>query len=181
MSFYNALIKCSESHLKLKKCESKNQGYSDNFRFDFKNKTITNGSVVIMEHGKILCSNIILSNGQIFDITGPTITNDDTKWLAEQFGCTFEPYEIVKVLYENYKFSVPSKHTVRGCNFKSIDEDELTLQQHIQGMKRETALYLLEGFIMFGSIENLFIWKNPLHYYVKLSNNLFLFRDWIKN
>lgn len=181
MSVYSTLIKCSENHLKLKKVNKCNQGYSDNFRFDFKSKTISNGCKIIMQHGQLVCETIELSNGVIYDLTEPFISQDDIDMLVEHFNCSSDPFEIVKVLYATYKVSIPSKHTVKGANFKAKETDLLTIKEHLEGQKRDVALIFLEAFLLLGSIEKLFTWPNPNHYYLKLSSDLFLFRDWIIN
>lgn len=171
MSVYTSLISVSREHAKLdfKK-------YSDLLRFDLDSKSISH----IMENGKMLRNIMWSYTGTIYDLTEPLIEPEDLRWLGIE-DCRKDPYAVIAFLYQQYKTSVPNKHTEYSrCNFKAKHIDELSMEEIMNGMKRETAKYILEGYILFGSLQGWFGWHNNNHFFkMYQGTGLVLFKNWM--
>ena len=91
----------------------------------------------------------------------------------------------VRELYTAYKFSLPSERSdkKRKKYFKALSIDELTDEQLIYGVRRETAQYMLESFMLCAIINDDFVWDDKIHgkwfYQDKIEKDLVILKKWI--
>lgn len=92
---------------------------------------------------------------------------------------------MIEERYKNYKYSLPSERSdsKRRKYFKALPVDELTDEQMIRGMPRETAQFVLEAFILCMVLRGDFIWNEEImgkwFWQSKTDNDLILLRGWI--
>lgn len=177
MSIYKALIELSKSHTRLKK-----GGWADLMTFNLKDKTIKNGKTIILERGERKCSEIELINGNKYQLSNELINETDLMEYGIE-NCKENPYEVIQILFNQFKSSVPSEHSEYGkFNFYCKPVDELTMKEMINGIPRLEAYYLLEGYVMLASLSDWIEWKEPKHYFWQCPTDkkLIIYRNWIE-
>ena len=171
MSLYDILIELSTRHVKIK-YKDKKYSFCNSVKFDYKTKSISIGSLKIMQNGKLKVRDFKLSDGTQYTITS----------LIDEPEEDF--YEIIRHLFRNYYHSVPTKYDM-SCKslFKAKASDDLSLTEIKNNMPRTEARVLLEGYIMLYPLCNKVIWNNPSYYYYQdpVEKRLVLFKDWIES
>lgn len=93
----------------------------------------------------------------------------------------------IDVLYNNYKYSLPSERSdsKRRHYFKTLPADKLTDKQMAIGANREIARAQLEGFILCMILNGKFQWDESKlgkwFYQSKQDPDLVILRNWIEN
>ena len=93
----------------------------------------------------------------------------------------------IEMLYENYKFSLPSERndSKRRQYFKALSADKLTDKQMATGERREVARAKLEGFILCMIVDGFFVWNEDemgkWFYQSNRDPDLVILRSWIEN
>ena len=93
----------------------------------------------------------------------------------------------IEILYENYKYSLPSERSdsKRRQYFKALPVDKLTDEQMATGERREVARAKLEGFILCMIVDGFFVWDEDelgkWFYQSKRDPDLVILRNWIEN
>ena len=163
MTFNELLNKLASVHLRMN-----HKGYSDLIRFDFKNRKISNGNVVLYDHG--IVEQTLRLGGMEVKIT------KDMK--IENGPASVEELE---QLYRKFKFSKLEPYAdFSKENFLAVDSnDELTREQFEEAENRQSARVKLESYVMFHDFSSFF--TNPKFHYWKSSNeSLVLYRNWVK-
>ena len=85
------------------------------------------------------------------------------------FNYTFSPldenpWNMIEVLYCDYKHSTPSKHSNRSY-FKALPVEELTDADLAYGYDREFAQCMLEGYILLAILKGWIQWENDNHWF----------------
>lgn len=163
MTFNELLMKLASVHLPMKR----NKCFSDLISFDFKNRKISNGSIVLYDHGII---------EQTLHLCGMEV--EITKDMKIERGPA--SVEELEQLYEKFKYS---KREVWADyakeNFVSVNNnDDLTREQFESAEDRQPARVRLESYVMFNDFSSFF--TNEKHHLWKSNNGLVLYRDWVK-
>ena len=93
----------------------------------------------------------------------------------------------IEMLYENYKYSLPSERSdsKRRQYFKALSVDKLTDKQMATGERREVARAKLEGFILCMIVSGLFVWNEEKmgkwFWQSDIDPELVILRSWIEN
>ena len=102
--------------------------------------------------------------------------------LALQFAVTAdnEPWNIVEMLYKEFKHSVPGKH-VEKSYFKALSTDELTDHELATNYDRHFANAMLTGYILLASLQGWLTWQNTEHWFWQGNDkDLVVLRNWIE-
>lgn len=145
-------------------------GYTDTFKFDLKNKTVSNGFMNIFLNGELVVDFIELCDGTIYDFTGIELISP---------GSDF--YEEIERLYYNFRYSIPTKYdNICRTNFLAKHVDELSMKQIMENEKRQIARCKLEAYVLLMSLSGLIPWNNKEHFFYKSKHNpeLIIYRDW---
>ena len=91
----------------------------------------------------------------------------------------------IDVLYERYKYSLPSERSdKRKTYFKALPMEEITDEQLMGAERREVAKSKLEGFILCMILEGRFVWDDNTmgkwFYQSKDDSDLVILRKWIE-
>ena len=164
MTFNHVLRNLASIHLPMKKGK---KCYSDLIRFDFKERRISNGSIVLYDHGII---------EQTLHICGMEV--EITKDMKIESGPA--SVEELEQLYEKFKYSKLEPYAKYAReNFVAVsDNDKLTREQFENAEYRQPARVRLESYVMFNDFSNFFTDKK--HHYWKTNNGLVLYRDWVQ-
>lgn len=113
---------------------------------------------------------------------------DDERTLYTTFEMEMsDVLSYIEVLYENYKYSLPSERSdsKRRQYFKALPVDKLTDKQMATGERREVARAKLEGFILCMIVDGFFVWDEDemgkWFYQSKRDPDLVILRSWIEN
>ena len=103
--------------------------------------------------------------------------------LAPHYADTNVILHILKDLYKNYKYSMPSERSEskRRKYFKALLVDELTDEQLVNGEPRELACAKLEGYILCKIVDGSFEWSDELgkwFYQDKDDTDFVLLKKW---
>ena len=103
--------------------------------------------------------------------------------LAPHYADTNVILHILKDLYKNYKYSMPSERSEskRRKYFKALSVDELTDEQLVNGEPRELACAKLEGYILCKIVDESFEWNDKLgkwFYQDKDDTDFVLLKKW---
>ena len=168
MTVYDVLVELSKSHCRFK---GKRTGYADLLKFDLKNKTVSNGNIVIIKNGKVVLDELKLSDGR--EYTG--LKSMELIHKSDDF------YEELETIYEQYYSSVPSQNTqFSKNNFVAKDINHLSLHEMIDGIPRIEAQYRLEAFVLLNAACGQIPWANEHHFYWQSNNNkqLIIYSEW---
>lgn len=136
----------------------------DRFHINFEERTMKVGQEKIIDNGEYDATQVLYD---------------------EKIDNPRELLNKVRELYVTYKFSLPSERSdkKRKKYFKALPIDELTDEQLIYGVRRETAQYMLEAFILCVILNGDFIWDDKIHgkwfYQDKLEKDLVILKSWI--
>lgn len=172
MTVYEILVEMSKQHLRIKKCCGKNMGYTDTFKFDLENKSVSNGFMNIFLNGELVTDTILLSNGTEYNLKGLELISSDSDF-----------YKTVEELYLNFKYSVPTKHdNICRTNFLANHVDDLSMEQIMNNEKRQIARCKLEAYVFLMSLTGKVKWHNERHFFWKSNNipTLILYKRWCK-
>ena len=104
--------------------------------------------------------------------------------LALEYGCLpldTNPWEIIEVLYHDFKKSVPSEHCNRKSYFKALSVDELTDADLAYGYDRDYAQSKIEGYVLLASLVGWLKWEHGEHWFWQGSEKeLIVLRNWIE-
>lgn len=169
---YDVLIELSKIHKNIRMLDGHSGGATDKFKFDLDKKSVSNGVISIIGYGELLMDYIELSDGTVFKVAGIPLIDD-----TEDF------YAKVEKLYNQYKYSVPTKldNSCRG-NFMALHSDDLSFRQLHENMNRTQARYELEAYVLLMALAGKIEWSNDKHFYWQSKNDrtLILFRDWCR-
>ena len=89
-------------------------------------------------------------------------------------------WNMIEVLYCDYKHSAPSKHSNRSY-FKALPVEELTDADLAYGYDREFAQCMLEGYILLASLKGWIQWENDKHWFWQSESDkdLIILKEWI--
>lgn len=105
--------------------------------------------------------------------------------LALHFKCmplNENPWDIIEVLYKEFKHSAPSKHSNNRGYFKALSLEDLSDADLAYGYDREFAQAMLEGYILLASIIGWIKWENESHWFWQSDSDreLVVLKEWIK-
>lgn len=163
MTFNEILNGLAMHHMTMKR----NKCFSDLISFDFKNRKISNGSIVLYDHGII---------EQTLHLGGMEVKI--TKDMEIEGGPA--SVEELEQLYEKFKYSKLEPYAKYAReNFVAVsDNDKLTREQFENAEDRQPARVRLESYVMFHDFSRFF--TNEKHHYWKSNNGLTLYREWVK-
>lgn len=144
-------------------------GRTDELEFDLIRKSICSGRLHILRDGKLMLRKVYLENGTIFE-------------LDNLISFEGNAYAEIERLYAQFKHSVPNRHErLNRGNFKALSSDALTMGELTDNMPRLQARYLLEGFILLASANNLIPWHCPRHFFWQspADPDCIIYKNWI--
>ena len=164
MTFNHVLRNLASIHLPMKKGK---KCYSDLIRFDFKERRISNGSIVLYDHGII---------EQTLHICGMEVKLTKDMEIESKVATPEELEE----LYEKFKYSKKEVWADYAKeNFVAVNSnDDLSWSQFEEAEDRQPARVRLESYVMFNDFSNFF--TDEKSHYWKSNNGLILYRDWVK-
>lgn len=98
------------------------------------------------------------------------------------FSLSSSPWEVIEVLYTEFKKSVPSEHSNRKSYFKALSADELTDAELAYGYDRDYAQARIEGYILFASLIGWLTWEHGTHWFYQSPSDseLIVLRNWVE-
>lgn len=137
------------------------------FRIDLKNKTLKVNKKTVIQDGIIEDEKKFINESDLIDFGIDTLSH--------------EPYSLIEELFKEFKYSVPSKSN-DGCTsyFKALKADELTDEELVINMPRNFAQAILEGYILFASLQGWLKWNNDNHWFWQgKDKDLIILKEWI--
>ena len=124
------------------------------FKIDLKKKSLRIGSKFYVKEREVL--------------TDEDLIDEEGSW------------ERVSELYQQFKYSVPSK-TDRNGYFTGLTADELTDSELAFNVSRRYAQAALEGYILLSSLKGVLQWKNDEHWFWQDSTDkeCIVLKEWI--
>lgn len=156
--------------VKVKNQKSKYCGNTDSLTFDLKAKNIYSGDYCILKQGKLVLDKIVLSDGQVFEVSGLPLIVQKEEFIKE-----------IEQLYSTFYNSVPSmSESKRKQHFICKDVNKMGIEEIETGMSRTQARYALEAYIMLSVLSGQVQWENPkqFYWYSKNQKGLILLKDW---
>lgn len=94
---------------------------------------------------------------------------------------SFDPWEILEMLYTQYKRSVPSeRHNGNRSYFKALSVEELTDNEIAFNASRNYCQAQLEGYVLLGSLKGWLTWQNEKHWFWQGNDKqLVVLKEWI--
>ena len=104
--------------------------------------------------------------------------------LALNYGCfplSENPWEVIEVLYHDFKHSSPRENSSKRSYFKALSVDELTDADLAYGYDRDFADAMLSGYILLSSLVGWLKWNNEEHWFWQSTkdNNLIVIKNWV--
>lgn len=91
------------------------------------------------------------------------------------------PWELIEMLYKDYKRSVPRENSNKKSYFKALSVNELTDADLAYNYDRDFANAMLSGYILCGSIVGWIQWINGNHWFWKGNDpELVVLKNWIE-
>ena len=148
-------------------------GSGKKFKVDLVNKSLWINKRQIIKEGEIV-------NEQ--DQGKELIEEDD---LGIKYGyapLSQEPWKLIKILYFEYKHSVPSKNGMYKSYFKALQSEELTDAEIAYNADRCSAQCMLEGYVLLSSLQGWLKWEHGTHWFWKSETDeeLVILRQWIE-
>lgn len=159
MSVYRIISDLSKRYAKIA-----NGGFTDNITIDLDKRIIRSGRLNLLEQEKI-----VLDDRTTYEIKGHPFLSETEKQ---------NPWETLQELYDQYITSSPWGSSKKSY-FIPKRSDELTNEELSRGIPRNEARIKLEAYILLGSLEGVFEWTNPEHWFWKGENGLVVYRKWI--
>lgn len=181
MTFYQILLELSTKQTKIIKGKQ-----SDFLSFDLKHKTIRSGKLLLVDKGQIVVNKLSLCDGTKYDLDNIDLISDD---LSDLQSFNQELYQkivssgvgslnILRSMFLLYNTSVPSESDrFRNCYFATKDIDSITDYELVTGLRRSTAQYMLEGYILLSSCKGL-EWSENERWFKKIAPNFVLLKEW---
>lgn len=110
------------------------------------------------------------------------IKSDDLNELFnEDIQLDKNPWDIIRFLFEKYKFSVPSTNYKDNSYFKAVKAEELEVQQLVMNIDRKLAQAILEGYILLASLSGWIEWLNEDKWFWqdKYHEELIIIKNWV--
>lgn len=86
----------------------------------------------------------------------------------------------IEFLYNEYKYSAPSKNSNKKSYFKALPVEELSDSDLAYGSDRDYSQAMLEGYILLGSIVGWIQWKNDNYWFWQGDDKeLIVLKEWI--
>ena len=106
---------------------------------------------------------------------------DTTKQLI---ASTYDPLDVIEVLYTNYKYSLPSERSEsrRRQYFKALSIEEIPDERLFNTERREVARARLEGYILCSILNGDLTWDETWgswFYQSKIDPDLVLLKKWM--
>lgn len=106
---------------------------------------------------------------------------DTTKQLITS---TYDPLDVIEVLYTNYKYSLPSERSEsrRKQYFKALSIEEIPDERLFNTERREVARARLEGYVLCSILNGDLTWDETWgswFYQSKIDPDLVLLKKWI--
>jgi len=120
----------------------------------------------------------VIDHKQIYGIAG--INPSDLKEIGIE-NCIEDPWHVLEMLYERYKYSVTNKDIKKPC-FKALKKDELTDANIINGEDRYIARCMLEGYVVLASANEILQWPDDDLWFWQSETDpdLIVLKEWIK-
>lgn len=98
------------------------------------------------------------------------------------FSLSNSPWEVIEVLYTEFKKSVPGEHSNRKSYFKALPVDELTDAELAYGTDRDYAQARIEGYVLLASLIGWLKWEHGTHWFYQSPSDseLIVLRNWIE-
>ena len=95
--------------------------------------------------------------------------------------CYLNPWEILEMLYTQYKRSVPSeKHNGNRSYFKALSVEDLTDNEIAFNASRNFCQAQLEGYVLLGSLKGWLKFENESHWFWQGNDKqLVVLKEWI--
>ena len=142
----------------------------ENFYVDFEKRTMKVGKDFLIKNGEYDSSKELL--GVLY---------------GKPYGIE-SILKVVKQLYRNYKYSLPSERSdsKRKKYFKALTIKELTDEELIRASRREPAQAALEGYILCSILSDYLTWDEDImngkwFYQSENDPDLVILRSWIEN
>lgn len=152
-------------------------------RCDLKKKNLWIGRKQYVKGGECTDENLSFINEDDLLAIIPMVKYEYEDGMKELFSkITIEnSWDIVDVLYNIYRWSVPSAKVKDSSYFKAADSSELNEAQLAYGIKRVEAKAILEGYVLLASIQGLLVWQNEKHWFWQSSINkeLIVLKEWV--
>ena len=142
------------------------------FKINLKDKNLVIGRKTFIKEGVVEVDDVLIENEdfrEFFILTGDV---EHYSWK-----------NVTWHLYNNFKYSVPSKHWKDNSYFKAVDSEELSLDQMVFSLDRYVAQAMLEGYILLGSLAGWIKWtENEDHWFWQYEDDteLVVLREWIE-
>lgn len=120
----------------------------------------------------------VIDHKQIYGIAG--INPSDLKEIGIE-NCIEDPWHVLEMLYERYKYSVTNKD-IKKPYFKALKKDELTDANIINGEDRYIARCMLEGYVVLASANGILQWPDDDLWFWQSETDpdLIVLKEWIK-
>ena len=105
-----------------------------------------------------------LEKGVWSDYKNELLKSDDLKEYGIE-DCFDEPWKVVSILYQKYKYSIPSAKKKTNFIFKALPYDELTDDNLIHGLDRIKTKNMLEGYILIASHLGILKWQDETQWF----------------
>ena len=97
---------------------------------------------------------------------------------------TYDPLDVIEVLYTNYKYSLPSERSEsrRKQYFKALSIEEIPDERLFNTERREVARARLEGYVLCSILNGDLTWDETWgswFYQSKIDSGLVLLKKWI--
>lgn len=131
----------------------------ETFNINFEKRTMKVGKEKVIDEGKY----------------------DTTKQLIIS---TYDPLDVIEVLYTNYKYSLPSERSEsrRKQYFKALSIEEIPDERLFNTERREVARARLEGYVLCSILNGKLTWDEAWgswFYASKIDPDLVLLKKWI--
>lgn len=124
----------------------------------------------------------VVENGVLLGEERNLFDNEDIYYCVGHVDDYPYYWNAVERLYDNYKYSMPTKSTkVNRPYFKAEDANKITPQQMANRPHRDQAQMMLEGFILLAGINGCLEWKNPEHWFWQSTTDkdLVVLKKWV--
>lgn len=142
------------------------------FKIDLVNKSLWINRKQIIKEGEIVhegdkSKDLINEWDLALHFAGGLLNEDTWSW--------------IEFLYNEYKYSAPSKNSNKKSYFKALPVEKLSDTDLAYGSDRDYAQAMLEGYILFGSLVNWIQWENDNHWFWQGEDkDLVLLKEWVK-
>lgn len=143
------------------------------FKVDLKNKNLWLGAKQVISEGTVLIDeDELINKDDLNGIIGEYVEIDLSK----------DCWQIVSVLFEIYKHSVPNKHWKDNGYFRALNADDLTTEELAYGIDRKFSQAILDGYILLASLNDWLVWRNDDHWFWQSDENpeCVVLKEWIK-